>query len=76
VFQNEFLSDTETGMCGVMKFAINLLKSITKTRQEIVVWPAKVLLTYLCGTATNIWLRSVEEDPSMSACLEHSASNL
>jgi hypothetical protein len=34
------------------------------------------LLTYLCGTTTNIWLRPVQEDLSMSACLEHSASNL
>jgi hypothetical protein len=25
---------------------------------------------------TNIWLRPVEEDLSMTACLEHSASNL
>jgi hypothetical protein len=34
------------------------------------------LLTYLCGTTSNIWLRPVEEDLSMRACLEHSASNL
>jgi hypothetical protein len=34
------------------------------------------LLTYLCGTTTNIWLRPVEEDLSMTACLEHRASNL
>jgi hypothetical protein len=34
------------------------------------------LLTYLCGTTTNIWLRPVQEDLSMTACLEHSASNL
>jgi hypothetical protein len=34
------------------------------------------LPTYLCGTTTNIWLKPVEEDLSMSACLEHSASNL
>jgi hypothetical protein len=33
------------------------------------------LLTYLCGTTTNICLRPVEEDLSMTACLEHSASN-
>jgi hypothetical protein len=33
------------------------------------------LLTYLCGTTTNIWLRPVQEDLSMTACLEHSASN-
>jgi hypothetical protein len=32
-----------------------------------------LILTYV---ATNIWLRHVEEDLSMSACLEHSASNL
>jgi hypothetical protein len=35
-----------------------------------------IYLTYLCGTTTNIWLRPVQEDPSMPACLEHSASNL
>jgi hypothetical protein len=29
----------------------------------------------LCGTTTNTWLKTVEEDLSMSACLEHSASN-
>jgi hypothetical protein len=34
------------------------------------------LLTYLCGTTTNIWLRPDQEDLSMTACLEHSASNL
>jgi hypothetical protein len=34
------------------------------------------LLTYLCGTTTNIWLRPVKEDLSMTACLKHSASNL
>jgi hypothetical protein len=34
------------------------------------------LLTYLCGTTTNIWLRPVQEDLSMTACLEHSAFNL
>jgi hypothetical protein len=34
------------------------------------------LLTYLCGTTTNSWLRPVEEDLSMSACLEHSVSNI
>jgi hypothetical protein len=34
------------------------------------------LLIYLCGTTTNIWLRPVQEDLSMTACLEHSASNL
>jgi hypothetical protein len=36
-------------------------------------------LTYLLnfsGTTTNIWLMPVQEDPSMTACLEHSASNL
>jgi hypothetical protein len=33
-------------------------------------------LTNLCGTATNIWLRPVEEDHSMIGCLEQSASNL
>jgi hypothetical protein len=26
------------------------------------------ILTYLCGTRTNIWLRPVEEDLSMTAC--------
>jgi hypothetical protein len=36
----------------------------------------KNILTYLCGTTTNIWLRPVQEDLSMTACLEHSASNL
>jgi hypothetical protein len=36
----------------------------------------KYLLTSLCGTTTIIWLRPIEEDFSMSACLEHSASNL
>jgi hypothetical protein len=30
----------------------------------------------LCGTTINIWLRPVQEDLSMTACLEHSASNL
>jgi hypothetical protein len=34
------------------------------------------LLTYLCGTTTNIWLRPFEEDLSMTAFLEHNASNL
>jgi hypothetical protein len=34
------------------------------------------LLIYLCGTATNIWLKPVQEDLSMTACLEYSASNL
>jgi hypothetical protein len=34
------------------------------------------LLTYLCGTTTNIWLRPVEKDLFMTACLGHSASNL
>jgi hypothetical protein len=33
-------------------------------------------LTNLCGTTTNIWLSPVEEDLSMTACFEHSASNL
>jgi hypothetical protein len=33
-------------------------------------------LTYLYGTTTNNWLRPVEKDFSMSACLEHSAFNL
>jgi hypothetical protein len=28
------------------------------------------------GTTTNIWLRSVEKDHSMTAYLEHSASHL
>jgi hypothetical protein len=32
--------------------------------------------TYLCDGTTNIWLRPVQEDLSMTACLEHSASNL
>jgi hypothetical protein len=34
------------------------------------------LLTYLCGTTTNIWLSPVEEDLYMTVCLEHSASDL
>jgi hypothetical protein len=34
------------------------------------------LVTYLCGTTTNIWLRPVEEDLSMIACLEQSVSNI
>jgi hypothetical protein len=38
--------------------------------------PQNYLLTYLYGTTTNIWLRLVEEDFSMIACLERSASNL
>jgi hypothetical protein len=37
---------------------------------------SEYLLTYLCGTTTNIWLRPVQEDLSMTACLEHSAFNL
>jgi hypothetical protein len=28
------------------------------------------------GTTPNIWLRPFKEDLSMTACLEHSASNL
>jgi hypothetical protein len=31
------------------------------------------LLTYV---ATNIWLRAVQEDLSLTVCLEHSAFNL
>jgi hypothetical protein len=34
------------------------------------------LLTYLCGTTTDTCLRPFEEDLSMSACLDHSTSNL
>jgi hypothetical protein len=34
------------------------------------------LVTYLCGTTTNIWLRPVQEDLSMTPSLEQSASNL
>jgi hypothetical protein len=30
-----------------------------------------LVLTYLCGTKTNIWLRPVVEDFSMNAGLEH-----
>jgi hypothetical protein len=35
-----------------------------------------LLNTYSCVTTINTWLRPVEEDLSMSACLEHSSSNL
>jgi hypothetical protein len=38
--------------------------------------PSNSLLTCLCGTTTNTWLRPVEEDLSISACLEHSASTV
>jgi hypothetical protein len=31
------------------------------------------LFIHLCGTATKIWLRHVQEDLSLTACLEHSA---
>jgi hypothetical protein len=41
-----------------------------------VYYSMQILLTYLCGTTINIWLRPVQEDLSMPACLEHSASNL
>jgi hypothetical protein len=56
---------------------ILILISFEPSRSPLIYFASKVsYLTYLCGITTNIWLRPVEEDLSMSACFEHSASNL
>jgi hypothetical protein len=49
---------------------------IQKIIKKCVLTLCYFLLTYLCGTTTNIWLRPVQEDLSMTACLDHSASNI
>jgi hypothetical protein len=64
---------------GAFGFAIYfiILQSSVKTGEEHFTSSLGLrLLTYLCGTTTNSWLRPVEEDLSMSACLEHSVSNI
>jgi hypothetical protein len=56
---------------GHLIFCQNIMKRLFELKFKMT-----YLLTYLCGTTTNIWLRPVQEDLSMTACLEHSASNL
>jgi hypothetical protein len=53
---------------------------LLKTLESVAVSKIKeTILTYLLMwhyNQSNIWLRPVQEDLSMTACLEHSASNL
>jgi hypothetical protein len=56
--------------------SVEKYKSCGPRAKIVVVGHFELFSHYLRGTATNIWLRPVEEDLSMTACFEHSASNL
>jgi hypothetical protein len=55
----------------ILLCCIQYFENYTHNKSFVLCRKARYLLTYLSGTTTNIWLRTVQEDLSMTACLEH-----